>query len=359
MREFWAKTPRQEPPAWDNIHPVLDHLIDVSLVFDELTRGIWSGMGDYLTSFYMPATDHEKETARRALCVLAGLHDIGKVSPGFQFKVPELVPGLKEQGFPFYPADQRNHGVTSFNFLLRRFESLPGIDDDYIPLIYAQAAACHHGSYIECNPDFNNLDRWEQAREEHFQEVCRIWNIDPDAFPMPSTPPPAQWTVTPLMVPVQVTIIPEFLLMLKLRWTDTYLPLIIPSFLVGSFGTFMFKEFFENLPRALLDAGTVDGARALTIFARIYLPQSRSCIATLFIIAFMNNWNDLLRPILYISSENLQTVTMALTQFQSQYTAKWNLLLTGGVLSVIPLLVLYVILQKAVIEGSASSGIKG
>lgn len=162
-----------------------------------------------------------------------------------------------------------------------------------------------------------------------------------------------------LMVPVQVTIIPEFLLMLELRWTDTYLPLIIPSFLVGSFGTFMFKEFFENLPRALLDAGAVDGARALTIFARIYLPQSRSCIATLFIIAFMNNWNDLLRPILYISSENLQTVTMALTQFQSQYTAKWNLLLTGGVLSVIPLLVLYVILQKAVIEGSASSGIKG
>lgn len=162
-----------------------------------------------------------------------------------------------------------------------------------------------------------------------------------------------------LMVPVQVTIIPEFLLMLKLRWTDTYLPLIIPSFLVGSFGTFMFKEFFENLPRALLDAGTVDGARALTIFARIYLPQSRSCIATLFIIAFMNNWNDLLRPILYISSENLQTVTMALTQFQSQYTAKWNLLLTGSVLSVIPLLVLYLILQKAVIEGSASSGIKG
>ena len=162
-----------------------------------------------------------------------------------------------------------------------------------------------------------------------------------------------------LMVPVQVTIIPEFLLMLKLRWTDTYLPLIIPSFLVGSFGTFMFKEFFENVPRSLLDAGAVDGARSFTIFARIYLPQSQSQIATLFIIAFMNNWNDLLRPILYISNEKLQTVTMALTQFQSQYTAKWNLLLTGGVLSVTPLLLLYVILQKAVIENSASSGIKG
>ena len=198
MTDFWAKTPRQEPPTWDNIHPVLDHLIDVGLVFDELTRGIWSGISDYLTSFYMPATDQEKETARRALCVLAAVHDIGKVSPGFQSKVLELIPQLKKKGFTFHrAADQGNHGVTSFDFLLRRFESLPGIDDEDIPLIYAQAAACHHGSYIyiEYNPDFNNPDRWEQAREEHFQEVCRIWNIDPNAFPVPSTPPPAQWTV--------------------------------------------------------------------------------------------------------------------------------------------------------------------
>lgn len=162
-----------------------------------------------------------------------------------------------------------------------------------------------------------------------------------------------------MMVPVQVTIIPEFLLMMKLRWLDSFLPLIVPSLLVGTFGTFMYKEYFENIPRSLLDAGAVDGAGAFTIFFRIYLPQSQSQAATLVIIAFMNNWNDLLRPILYISDEALQTVTMALTQFQSQYTAKWNLLLTGGVLSIIPLLILYVSLQKYIIEGIASTGTKG
>lgn len=162
-----------------------------------------------------------------------------------------------------------------------------------------------------------------------------------------------------MMIPVQVTIIPEFLLMMKINWLDTYLPLIVPSLLLGSFGTFMYKEFFENVPSSLLDAGAVDGAGAFTIYVKLYLPQSQSQAATLFIIAFMNNWNDLLRPILYISSEKLMTVTMALTQFQSQYTAKWNLLLTGGVLSILPLLALYMFLQKYIIEGVSSTGTKG
>ena len=165
--------------------------------------------------------------------------------------------------------------------------------------------------------------------------------------------------LTTMMVPIQVTIIPEFLLMMKLRWLDTFAPLIVPSVLIGSFGTFMFKEFFESMPSSILDAGSIDGAGTFTMYFRLYLPQSTAQIATLFIIAFMNNWNDLLRPILYINSERLQTVTMALTQFQSQYTAKWNLLLTGGVLSIIPLLVIYISLQKYIIQGIASTGTKG
>lgn len=162
-----------------------------------------------------------------------------------------------------------------------------------------------------------------------------------------------------MMIPVQVTIIPEFLLMMKLGWLDTFAPLIVPSVLVGSFGTFMFKEFFESMPTSLLDAGAIDGAGTFTMYFKLYLPQSQAQIATLFIIAFMNNWNDLLRPILYINTDKLQTVTMALTQFQSQYTAKWNLLLTGGVLSIIPLLLMYIFLQKYIIQGIASTGTKG
>lgn len=162
-----------------------------------------------------------------------------------------------------------------------------------------------------------------------------------------------------LMIPPQVTIIPEFFIVMKLNWLDSYLPLIVPSFLVGSFGTFMFKEFYENIPSSLADAGIIDGAGPFSMYARIYLPQSGPQATTLFIITFMNSWNDLLRPILYISKDSMQTVTMALTQFQSQYSAKWNLLLAGGVLSVLPLLILFVFLQRFVIQSSVGSGIKG
>jgi multiple sugar transport system permease protein len=162
-----------------------------------------------------------------------------------------------------------------------------------------------------------------------------------------------------MMVPVQATIIPEFLIMMKLGWLDSYLPMIVPSALVGSFGTFMFKEFYENVPGSFIDAASIDGAGAFKIYSKIFIPMSGSQIATLFIISFMNSWNDLLRPILYVSSDQWQTVTQALTQFQSQYSARWNLILTGSVLSVLPLLVLYVFLQKYIIASSTSSGVKG
>ncbi|WP_233067839.1 carbohydrate ABC transporter permease [Sphaerochaeta sp. S2] len=162
-----------------------------------------------------------------------------------------------------------------------------------------------------------------------------------------------------LMIPVQVTIIPEYYLFLKLNWMDTYLPLIVPSFLAGAFGTFMLKEFFAQVPRPLFDAGIIDGVNAYQMFARIYLPQASSPIATLFIIAFMNNWNDLLRPMLYISSRKLYTVTIALSQFQNQYGVKWNLLLAGSVLSVLPLLIIFAFSQRYIIESTMNTGIKG
>ncbi len=162
-----------------------------------------------------------------------------------------------------------------------------------------------------------------------------------------------------MMIPVQVTIIPEFLLMMKLNWLDTFLPLIVPSFLVGSFGTFMYKEFFENVPQDLEDAAAIDGAGPFRMFLNVFFPLARVETVTLFIIAFMNNWNDLLRPVLYISSESLYTVTIGLTQFQSQYDAEWNYLLTGSVLSILPLLIVYVLLQRYVVEGMTHAGLKG
>ncbi len=162
-----------------------------------------------------------------------------------------------------------------------------------------------------------------------------------------------------LMVPVQVTIIPEYYIFMKLGWMDTFIPLIVPSFLAGAFGTFMMKEFFEQVPSALFDAGIIDGVNSWQMYRRIYLPQASSSISTLFIIAFMNNWNDLLRPMLYISSKQRYTLTIGLTHFQNQYNVKWSYLLAGSVVSVLPLVLVFCFCQRWIIQNTMNSGIKG
>jgi multiple sugar transport system permease protein len=121
----------------------------------------------------------------------------------------------------------------------------------------------------------------------------------------------------------------------------------------------MYKEFFENIPKDLEDAAAIDGAGPYKMFFRVFFPLSGTQTSTIFIIAYMNNWNDLLRPVLYISTQDKMTLTMALTQFQSQYSARWNYLLTGAVLSILPLLIIYFALQKFVVEGMTHTGIKG
>jgi multiple sugar transport system permease protein len=165
--------------------------------------------------------------------------------------------------------------------------------------------------------------------------------------------------VATLMVPMEVTIIPEFLMFTKIRWIDTFLPLIIPSLLVGAFGTFMLKEHFLGMPQSLEDAAVIDGCKSFQVYWYIFMPSSMPQLATLFIIAFMNNWNDLLRPVLYIQSEHLRTVSIGLTQFQSDYSTNWNLLITASVVTILPLIIVYLFNQKYIIEGMVSSGVKG
>lgn len=160
------------------------------------------------------------------------------------------------------------------------------------------------------------------------------------------------------MIPAEVVIIPEFLLMAKLNWLDTYLPLIVPSFLVGTFGTFMLREFFASIPDELVEAALLDGASTFRIYASIFLPLSMPAMTTLFLIAFIHNWNDLLRPVLYISSSDLRTITVGLTSFQNEYGAQWNLLLAGAVISILPLLVVYILAQRYIVQGIATTGLK-
>lgn len=165
--------------------------------------------------------------------------------------------------------------------------------------------------------------------------------------------------VATMMVPMEVTIIPEFLLFSKLGWLNTYAPLIVPSLLVGAFGTFMLKEFFESVPASLEEAAIIDGCSPFKVYWHVFLPVAKPSLATLFIIAFMNNWNEILRPVLYIQSPRLRTLTLGLSQFQTEYSTNWNLLLSASVITILPLIVVYLFSQRFVIEGMMTSGVKG
>ncbi len=161
-----------------------------------------------------------------------------------------------------------------------------------------------------------------------------------------------------MMIPTEVSIIPEFLMMVKIHWVNTYLPLIVPSFMVGSFGTFMLREFFASIPKDLEDAAIIDGASIFRIYWNIFLPLSMPAMTTLFVIAFINNWNALLRPVLYIYTASMRTLPLGLTTFKGAYEAHWHLLLTGSVISILPLVLIYFAAQRFIIEGITTTGLK-
>jgi multiple sugar transport system permease protein len=160
-------------------------------------------------------------------------------------------------------------------------------------------------------------------------------------------------------VPTEVTLIPEFLLMRSLGWIDSFLPLIVPSFLVGSFGTFMLREYFAALPNEYGEAARIDGAGPFRIFWRVYLPLARPALISVFVIAFINNWDELLRPLLYLNTPKLRTVPLALMRFVGEFEAEWALLMAGSVASTLPLILIYILGQKYVLQGFSGGGVKG
>jgi multiple sugar transport system permease protein len=164
-----------------------------------------------------------------------------------------------------------------------------------------------------------------------------------------------------MMIPLQVMIIPEFLIMMGLGWIDhpLFLALIVPSWLAGSFGTFMLRQFFLTIPKDLEDAGRIDGCLIFGIYWRIFLPLSVPALATLFIFAVMSSWNELLRPILYLSSQKRMTLTIGLAAFTRQYDINENLKMAGSLFTLLPLLILYAFAQKYFVQGITLSGLKG
>lgn len=161
------------------------------------------------------------------------------------------------------------------------------------------------------------------------------------------------------MIPGIIYLIPQYILYREIGWIDTHYPLWIPRVLTPVFGTFLLRQAFMSIPRELEEAAKIDGANAFTIYWRIMLPNVKPALAAVGVMTFMDSWNDLFGPLIFVNSQELQTLPLALALFQGEYFTQTNLMMASATISVIPPLVLFVVAQKYFVQGVTMTGIRG
>ncbi|GAC1433701.1 MAG: carbohydrate ABC transporter permease [Chloroflexota bacterium] len=158
-----------------------------------------------------------------------------------------------------------------------------------------------------------------------------------------------------LIIPSQVTLIPNYILIRLFGWHNTYTGLIAP-FLVSVFSTFLLRQFFMSIPADLEEAARIDGASHFRIYSQIILPLAKPALATLVIFTFLGSWNNFLWPLVVIDSPNLYTVPLSIITFQGQFTTAWNLLMACATVALAPVLLVYLMAQRYFVEGIALTG---
>ena len=161
-----------------------------------------------------------------------------------------------------------------------------------------------------------------------------------------------------LMIPAQVTLIPNFLIITRLHIYDTLLALILPG-LFSALSTFLLRQYFRSIPMDLDEAARMDGASSLRIWWRVILPLSWPVMAALGIFTFQATWNDFLWPLVVTSSDSVRTIPIGLSYFVGQYSTAWNLLMAGSVIALLPVLVIYMVAQKSFVQGITLTGMGG
>ncbi|HMN30666.1 MAG TPA: carbohydrate ABC transporter permease [Caldilineaceae bacterium] len=161
-----------------------------------------------------------------------------------------------------------------------------------------------------------------------------------------------------LMIPFQVIMIPLFMLMARLNLVDTYWGLILPS-IVTPFGIFLMRQFMLTIPKSLLEAARIDGAPEPYIYAVIMLPLCKPAIAALTIFTFLGAWDDFLWPLVIVNRQELWTMTVAMARFTEQYISQTHLQMAGASIMFLPVLLIFLFMQRNFIEGIALTGLKG
>lgn len=165
-------------------------------------------------------------------------------------------------------------------------------------------------------------------------------------------------TLATMMISSQITIVPNFIIMRYLGLVDTHLGVILPQ-LADGFSIFLMRQFFLTFPYELEDAAKLDGCNPLMFYLRILIPNSKPILATLAVMTFQGVWNDFLWPLVMLTSPAKRTLAVGLSYLVGQYTTRWDLQMAGSVLTVLPILLLYFVLQKYFVQSIKMTGLKG
>ena len=166
--------------------------------------------------------------------------------------------------------------------------------------------------------------------------------------------------IATLMIPFPAVMIPEYILFNKLRWVDTYLPLIAPAFFGSAYMIFLLRQFYSSISNELFDAARIDGCGEFRCYWNIALPLSKTALAVVAIFSFLWNWDDLLAPVIYLSDQKLFTLPVFLAGLGSRYRVPpWNLNMAAATIAVLPCILLFIFCQKYFVEGIVTTGIKG
>ncbi len=164
--------------------------------------------------------------------------------------------------------------------------------------------------------------------------------------------------IATIAVPWQAYMVPQFMMLRGMGLNNTHLAIIILQ-AFSAFGVFLMKQFYEGVPTELCEAARIDGMTEYGIYAKIMLPLAKPAISTLTIFTFVNTWNDFLGPYIYLTRDNLKTIQLGLRSFIGQYSSEYGLIMAGSVVTMIPVLAVFLSLQKYFVEGVASTGLKG
>jgi multiple sugar transport system permease protein len=255
--------------------------------------------------------------------------------------------------------------LFAFPFIWLLSTSLKSADDIFRNPLSLFSGKLHWGNYISATTD---IPFFQYARNSAFVTIMSIIGQLFGATLVAYSISMIEWKgrklvfgliMATMMIPIQVTMVPVYIIFNKLGLIGSFWPLIIPTFTGSPVYIFLLRQFFMGLPKSLMDAARIDGSSEIRTFLKVVLPLCKPVLLAVSVVTFLYTWSDFLSPLIYLTKQELFTLTLGLKGFMAQHTVEWHKLMAASAIFTVPVIILYFFAQKYFIQGITLTGIKG